>query len=345
LRIDRSPPVFIPSSVELTVMPGPTSGQRVGFWLLLGLTSTAFAEVLFPTTAFDLTTMALFAVPVYLLHSVVLAGILYRADRVGYPTLYLAGVVLGLYESYVTKVVWAPLGDRPSVFVGGVSVFETAGLVLFWHPVVAFLLPVTVVETVATSSGRSLGPPLAGHRFAGPLVVALAGYLLLFQAVLGGPGRALLGNLLAALVLLTALLVWRQADGHTYSMRALLPTGRTLGVLAACLVVVSLALGALIRPDALPTRPTPHLLVLAVSLVVGGLLAALLRGEWSPSPGASVQGTWRQILLAAGGVVLASPVLGVVGAPLALPLFLSYYAVALGVGAASLGAVALALRS
>jgi hypothetical protein len=337
--------VFIFSPAELTAMPGPTSGQRVGFWLLLGLTSTAFAEVLFPTTAFDLTTMALFAVPVYLLHSVVLAGIVYRVDRVGYPTLYLAGVVLGLYEAYVTKVVWAPLGDRPFVFVGGVSVFETAGLVLFWHPVVAFLLPVTVVETVATSSGRSLGPPFAGHRFAGPLVVALAGYLLLFQAALGGPVRALLGNLLAAALLLTALFAWRQADGHTHDMRALLPTGRPLGVLAVCLVGVSLGFGALIRPDALPTRPTPHLLILAVYLAAGGLLAALLYGEWSPSPGTSVRVTWRRILAGTGAVVLASPVLGVVGAPLALLVFLSYYAVALAVGAASLGVVALALRS
>lgn len=312
---------------------------------MLGLTSTAFAEVLFPTTAFDPATMALFAAPVYLLHSVVLAGVVYRADRVGYPTLYLAGVVLGLYEAYVTKVVWAPLGDRPLVFVGGVSVFETAGLVLFWHPVVAFLLPVTVVETVATASDRSLGPPLAGHRFAGPLVVALAGYLLLFQATLGGPVRALLGNLLAAAVLLAALFAWWQTGGHTHGMRALLPTGRTLGVLAVCLVGVSLGLGALIRPDALPTRPTPHLLVLAAYLVAGGLLAALLRGEWSPSSDASVRVTWRRILAGAGAVVLAAPVLGVVGAPLALPVFLSYYAVAVGVGAASLGAVALALRS
>jgi Na+/melibiose symporter-like transporter len=55
-------------------MTGPTSSGRVGFWLLLGVTSRAFAEVLFPTTAFDLGTMAVFAVPVYLLHSVVLAA-------------------------------------------------------------------------------------------------------------------------------------------------------------------------------------------------------------------------------------------------------------------------------
>jgi len=44
-------------------------------------------------------------------------------------------------------------------------------------------------------------------------------------------------------------------------------------------------------------------------------------------------------------VLLAAPVLGVAGAPLALPLFLSYYAVALGVGTASLTVIALALRS
>jgi hypothetical protein len=325
-------------------MPAPTSGQRIGFWLLLGVTSTAFAEVLFPTTAFDLATMALFAVPIYLLHSVVLAGVVYSAERVCYPTLYLAGVLLGLYEAYVTKVVWAPLGDRPLVFVGGVSVFETAGLVLFWHPVVAFLLPVTVIEAVATSSGRSLGPPLAGHRFARPLVVALAGYLLLFQGALGGPVRALLGNLLAVAVLLIGVVAWRQTNGHTHDMRALLPDGRTLRVLAACLVGVSLGLGALIRPDALPTRPTPHLLILGVYLVAGGLLVMLLREGGSPSPGAHIRVTWRRLLAGAGAVVLASPVLGVVGAPFALPVFLSYYAVALCVGIASLGAIALALR-
>ena len=325
-------------------MPAPTSGQRVGFWLLLGLTSTAFAEVLFPTTAFDLTTMALFAVPVYLLHSVVLAGVVYSAGRVGYPTLYLAGVLLGLYEAYVTKVVWAPLGDRPFVFVGGVSVFETVGLVLFWHPVVAFLLPVTVVEAVAASSERSLGPPLAGHRFARPLVVVLAGYLLLFQSALGGPIRALLGNLFAVAVLLVGAVVWRQTDGHTHDMQALLPSGHTLRVLAACLVAVSLGLGALIRPEALPTRPTPHLPVLGGYLVAGGLLAVLLRGG-SPSSGVDIRVTWRRLLAGAGAVVLASPVLGVVGAPFALLVFLSYYGVALAVGIASLGAVALALRS
>ena len=326
-------------------MADPTNGQRVAFWLLLGLTSTAFAEVLFPTTAFSLTTMALFAVPIYLLHSVVLAGVIYRADQVSYATLYLGGVLLGLYEAYVTKVLWAPLGDRPVVEVGGVYVLETVGLVLFWHPVVAFLLPVVVVETVTTASNRSLRPPIAGHRFARPLVVAVAAYLLLFQSSLGGPVRALLGNAVAMSALLVALFLWRRTGGHTHDMRALLPDGRALGVLAVGLVGVVLGLGAIIRPGELPTRPVPHLLVLLMYLGAGALLTLLLRSDEPATGSVSMAVTWRQVLTGAGAIILASPVLGVVGASFPLLVFLSYYAVAIGVGAASLVAIALTLRS
>jgi hypothetical protein len=320
-------------------MVDPTTGQRVGFWLLLGVTSTAFAEVLFPTTAFDLTTMVLFAVPIYLLYSVTLTAVVYRADRVSYSTLYLAGVVLGLYEAYVTKVVWAPLGDRPTFEVGGVFVFETVGLVLFWHPVVSFVLPVTVIEAAATASTRSLRPPLAGHRFARPLAVATAGYLLLFQAALGGTFRTLVGNTAALSILLVALLAWRRTGGHTHDMRALLPSGRTLGGFASALVAASLLLSLLIRPAELPTRPISHVPILAMYLAAGGLLAALLRGDRPPSTTASVRVTWRRLLAGAGAIVFLSPVLGVLGAPLVLPVFLSYYVVAVGVGAVSLGAV------
>lgn len=312
---------------------------------MLGVTSTAFAEVLFPTTAFDVGTMAVFAVPIYLLHSVVLAGAVYGAGRVQYSTLYLAGVVLGLYEAYVTKVLWAPLGDRPVVEVGGVYVFETVGLVLFWHPIVAFVLPVAVVEAVATASNRSVRPPLAGHRFSRVLVVALAAYLLLFQGSLGGPVRASVGNAVALTLLLVAVFAWRRSGGHSHDMRALLPDGRALGALAVCLVATSVALGAVVRPGALPMRPLPHVLVLSMYVAAGGALAMLLRGDAPPSADASVRVTWRHLLATAGAVVLASPVLGVVGASLALAVFLSYYAVAVGLGAVSLVAVTRALRS
>jgi hypothetical protein len=128
-------------------------------------------------------------------------------------------------------------------------------------------------------------------------------------------------------------------------MRVLLPEGRTLGILAVGLVVVSLGLGALIRPEELPTRPTPHLPIVGLYLLAGGLLAALLRQDERSSSGVVVPATWRQLFAGAGVVLVASPVLGVAGAPLSVPVFLSYYVAAVGTGVVSLGAVALALRT
>jgi hypothetical protein len=71
----------------------------------------------------------------------------------------------------------------------------------------------------------------------------------------------------------------------------------------------------------------------------------LLRADGPQSTDVSVRVTWHRILAVAVAVILASPVLGVVGAPLELPVFLSFYAVSTGVGSASLGTVALTLRS
>jgi hypothetical protein len=325
-------------------MTEPSRSRKGGFWLLLGLTSTAFAEVLFPTTAFDLATMALFAVPIYLLHAVVLAGVVYRAERVDYPALYLAGVLLGLYESYVTKVVWAPIGDRPFVEVGGVYVGETLGLVLFWHPLLAFVLPVTVVEAVATASRRSLVPPLANHRHSRAVVLALVGYVALFQGSLGGPVRSLGGNLVALASLLAALALWRRSGGHRYTMRALLPRGRTLGVLAATLCGVYVVLGSLIRPRELPTSPWPHLPIVGLYLTAGVMLWVLGRRPGPEPATGSVQVTWRRILVVAGAFVLGAAMLGLVGSPLSVLVFLAYYAVAVVVGIASVRTVVRALR-
>lgn len=328
-------------------MGGPSLARKVAFWLLVGLASTAFAEVLFPTTPFELATLALFAVPTYLLHAVVLAGVVYRGGRVDYPALYLAGVLLGLYESYVTKVVWAPVtlgGDRPFVEVGGVYVGETLGLVLFWHPLLAFVLPVTVVEAVATASRRSLVPPLANHRHARPIVLALVGFVALFQSSLGGPVRSLVGNLVALALLLGALALWRRSGGHQYTMAALLPRGRTLWVLAATLGGVYVVLASQIRPGDLPTSPWPHLPIVALYLTAGGLLWVLGRRPGPGPPTGSVRVTWRRILLVAGAFVLGAAVLGVVGTPLRTFVFLGYYAVAVVVGVASLWTVVRALR-
>lgn len=311
--------------------------RRVGFWLFLGLASTAFAEVPFPNTPFDPVTMVLFAVPVYSLHAVVLAGLAFRTGRVTFPTLYLSGVVLGLYEAYVTKVVWAPVGDPLPVRVAGVYPLETASLVLFWHPVVSFLLPVTVVEAVATSSRRSLVPPLAGHRYAPHLGVALVGYLALFHGVLGGgPVRVAVADAVALAVLFGILWGWRATGGHRHAMATLLPTGGELWLLGAALVAIYPVFGAALRPGALPAGPVPHLAILAVYVAVGGALVTTLRSPATTAREGSVAFTWPRALTVAGAFALAALGAAVLLRPLATVVFLSYFALGPAVGVASL---------
>ncbi len=320
----------------------PGLARRIGFWVYLGLVSTAFAEVLFPNTPVALLVVI---APVYLLHAVVLAGVVFRAGRVTYPALYLAGVLFGLWEAYVTKVVWAPVGDPIPFQVAGVYWFEALSLVLFWHPVVAFVLPVVVVEAVATDSGRAPGPPLAGHRYAPHLAVAAGAYLALFQGTLGvAPAWVLLANVVTLAVLLGGLAVWRATGSHGYAMAALLPRGRELWTLGAALAGLYLVLGATFRPGALPRRPLPHLIVLAAYAVVGGALLATLRRGPDADATTAVAFTWPRVLAATAAFVLASFGSGLLLAPLGSYVFLSYFVVGLAVGATSLAAVGLGRR-
>jgi hypothetical protein len=67
-------------------------------------------------------------------------------------------VLFGLYESWVTKVVWAGyIGQTPGWgTVLGFAVAEVPVIVFFWHPVMSFIVPVLIFQIVAasTSGGR-----------------------------------------------------------------------------------------------------------------------------------------------------------------------------------------------
>jgi hypothetical protein len=321
----------------------PALSRRLAFWLFLGLVSTAFAEVLFPNTPFDPVLILSVLVPVYLLHSVFFAGVLFSTNRVTYSTLYLSGVVFGLYEAYVTKVVWAPVGDPLHFRLGGVYWFETVSLVLFWHPVVAFVIPVALLEAVATGSGRSFVPPIAGHGYTAHLAVAMATYLAVFQGTLGrGPVTTVLKSTVALGVVLGFLLLWRRTNGHRYTMESLLPSGRELWALGVALLVMYLLFGATVRPEALPREPVPHLIVLAIYAVVGGLLFVTLRcgSTFSTAePTGSVVFSWRRASAAAGAFVVTSLGAGVLLGPLRDVVFLSYFSVGVAIGVVSLARV------
>jgi hypothetical protein len=194
-----------------------TRADRLGFWIVLTAISglliengTSSSPWLF-FNPFGL----LYVLPLYGLHVVLLARAVLATPRPSLPMLYVAGALLGLYEAYVTKVLWSPTwGPTDGAVVGGLHVFQTAVLVLFAHPVLAFIAPLVIAE--AHLVGRSgviagmpprlaaaLGSPRGRGWAAALLALVLAAH---HSATPSGPlvhGASALAN-----TLVVAALIW-----------------------------------------------------------------------------------------------------------------------------------------
>lgn len=124
--------------------------------LLLSLTSVFFAEVISGSMKFPLYDLWgwMVVVPLYGLHTIILLYIITRYSkdkRILFSTLYFAGILFGLYEAYLTKVLWVGLSDEP-VMIFNLSSMDFIVLVFWWHPIFAFIIPSIIFETFMTNS-------------------------------------------------------------------------------------------------------------------------------------------------------------------------------------------------
>jgi hypothetical protein len=234
--------------------------QRFFFWFLLSIFSTFFAEVTVGSAplVFFKPDGWLLTVPVYGLHILVLAPLVIRVGRVpAWQSLYLAGMIFGLYEAYMTKILWLPTWNPGSFHLGGIAVAETLLLVFFWHPVMAFIVPLVFSERFLNLKLSIL--PGLGDRWTGWLSGSR------FYLIAGTVGGITLGPLLAdtALVLqvcvlngifMSALLfLWRRLSGsNRFTFAENLPSGKSWRLFLILLLIDFVALGILIRPEAIP---------------------------------------------------------------------------------------------
>ncbi len=264
---------------------------------------------------FDLWGLAV-VFPLYTLHLLVLAYLIFRRRQVTLPTLFLAGALVGMYEAYMTKVLWNPFwAPELIVPVGGIAIIHTAILVLFWHPWMAFILPLLLGESFFASSSETLAAlpawvqkPLQNPR--GRLLIGIG--LALFCGIYpttAGPDRqtALLSGLEALAVLTALALLWRWVSrGARYTLRELLPSRNEAIVLGILLLGLYLALGITQRLEALPRTLGPHLTVWALYALLGGLLFASWRR--APAPVPTAPSPLRNPGLVALGVSLIFPI-------------------------------------
>jgi len=223
--------------------------------------SVVCVEVPAGSTMFPFFTLwgMLVVLPLYLLHSVFLTGLIFRCGRPTFWTLYSAGILYGMYEAYITKVLWTSFRpEGPFVTVGGIALFETILLVLWLHPMLAFVVPMFLTELLVTNSSEiAQGLPervrgsLQRHpkRWIG-LLMAMLGFMQfvnspsVLSSFLSGTGNSL--------VLGLALLWWRNSGGTAYSLRELLPGPKGMRIYGFVLAAWYLFWGVAIKPESIP---------------------------------------------------------------------------------------------
>jgi hypothetical protein len=228
------------------------------FWIILAAFSTFFAEVFSGSDMFPFFHGwgLLVVVPLYGLHIILLASLVYRAHQPRFSSLVFGGMIFGLYEAYLTKVLWAPPWGDP-VIIAGFAPIETLVLVFWWHAWFSFIIPLLVAEKLLTGS-TSLGNCFPGRigRFLNSwtglaVVMAFGG---LFQSI-NSPsvGESLLSGISTTAVLAGLVLLWKRVTrDKTYHMEELLPNKKQFKWLLVPTGLMYLVMGVLIRPDWYP---------------------------------------------------------------------------------------------
>jgi hypothetical protein len=264
--------------------------QRWLFWLILGAFSVFFAEVLSasaPFVFFDF--FGLLGIYThYTLHVLVLAPLVIRLDRqVRFGALFLAGAIFGLYEAYMTKVLWSPPWDPAAFRLGGLAVVSSALLVLFWHPFLSLITPLFIADRLVLDSRRlvsSLSPRFQ-RWLQWPWFVVAAGVAagIVHGSHLGDPVTALFSAASTSGLILLLLFIWDVAAGaQKFELAEMLPRRKTWLVCLLLLVGYYLAYGFTIRPEAVPGWGAQA--VVWGLYVVFGLLLWLVLRQAQPEP-------------------------------------------------------------
>jgi len=135
--------------------------------LLIGSLSMLFAEVFSGASLlwFIDPWSILITFPLYLSHVLFFLNLAMRFHRTSFESLYLWGILFGLYETWITKVIWSGFGD--GLILGqifGIAIGEFIILCLFWHPIMSFITPILVFEIFSISQGNNHQKLLPSHE-------------------------------------------------------------------------------------------------------------------------------------------------------------------------------------
>jgi len=128
--------------------------------LFIGILSMVFAEVYSGASPlWFINLWALFVTfPLYWSHFLFFFTLAVKTKRYDPWSLYLWGCLFGLYESWITKVIWTSFYNQPPLFGRylGFAIGEMFLVTFFWHPIMSFIAPLMVFEIFSLSSTEHL---------------------------------------------------------------------------------------------------------------------------------------------------------------------------------------------
>ena len=257
--------------------------HKVFFWLVMAAYSTFFAEVFAGSDLFPFfhPLGILFVMPLYGLHLLILTTLVFRFGKPRLSVLLFAGMLFGLYEAYITKVLWSPAWE--AIFSpGNVAILEVFVLVFWWHTWFAFLTPLVLGESLLTTSRFVLSnfPPKL-RRFYGSWKGWLGIFLFgaIFQAFNSpSPIQSLLSGLSTIPVLALLTYGWlRISKDKAYTLPDLLPVESEFRFLAGWLGIIYLFPGFLLLPERIPPVFPGQAIIWGMYAVIIFVLIRLLK--------------------------------------------------------------------
>ncbi|MEM3397264.1 MAG: hypothetical protein QW620_07850 [Thermoplasmata archaeon] len=249
--------------------------RRLFPFLFIGSLSMLFAEIYSGASrAWFLDPLGwLFTFPLYTTHVCIFLYLALVWKKFKVCHLYLFGVLFSLYESWVTKVLWCGYFDQTGPGFGtfaGLAMPETLILVFFWHPVMSFLVPVIVFESL---TGLVIWEHEMVMQKTRRRTIILTGFSVLMGAFVAN-GNGLNPNWVALSFLGTILVVvvfYLLARGK--DVRAFLFPRKWFYLLSLYIISLYAVSFLFLLPERIPNSLVPYISVLGVYAFVILLLA------------------------------------------------------------------------
>ncbi|UCG65838.1 MAG: hypothetical protein JSW12_01940 [Deltaproteobacteria bacterium] len=213
----------------------------------------------------------------YFAHFFFFTTLAIRTGKTSLGALYLWGVLFGLYESWITKVIWYGYSGDGIFAMGNIGPYgySEISMVFMFHPIMSFILPLAV-SCVIYPQLRRWFPDLAWFTRRSKGAFAFQVYLVFTFATIigmnsGGPFNLAL-NLVVIFVFIRVL-TWLALSGDSSSYNSSIVVFGNRGFLGLCIYLVLLygVSYVYLRPKGLPSVPVQLLTFVFYAFIIAGL--------------------------------------------------------------------------